>query len=83
MLLDKNFMIKVKEENQNYVVMEFQLGRNGCDVSRSDGNNLSYEDAMACASRYEENLTSENHVVVITKVEGASDKYHANAYSLD
>lgn len=76
-------MIKVEEENQSYVVMEFQLGKNGYDVARSDGNYLRYEDAMACASRYEENPTSPEHVVVIAKVEGASDAYHARAYSLD
>lgn len=74
-------MIKVKESNQSYVVMEFQVGEVGYDVSRSDGNYLMYEDAIACASRYEKSLTSPNHKVVIAKVEGADDKYHQEAYS--
>ena len=76
-------MKKVTEKNQNYVVMEFRLGESGYDVSRSDGNYRSYEDARACASRFEGALTSPNHVVVIAKVEGASDVYHEKIYNLE
>lgn len=71
-------MRKLDNEKHHYIVVEFARGPDGVVPSRMAGNYFTYEDAMFAANKVERFKTSPQHVVVISRVEGASDEYHTH-----